>query len=343
MNNLCYTEKLIALFQFSISYFEKRKIRALYWTAFYFSMAIILTNCIGLNGPKYISQSTYNYTINKAGDFDLRLDKITKATYGIISITFYGHPLNSQKGTIIISSGVGYVLDIFQKPVLATAYHVLHTGDINDREIFGYSIRFEKIANRSFLLSNKNEIFLVIKTLKEYLIENDGGGGIVDKSVYDGLFDDLKAEFSQSWHIPDVNLTAHRDTGIVFVAITDANSIDSIPFDYIEEHPEIRLGKQVAVYGCPNSTGAHYREGVISRTDSYNFIKNDYFPYGYHTDIILADGDSGAPIISTSNDGKLRIFGMVLAAMPNQPRLGKVLSSQYIRKILNTEDLGEKW
>lgn len=337
--NMCYLKRLISLSQHRVNYLSKIIIKVPISFIIYFSLVILFTNCVGLQETRYTSQGRHLYRINKADDFYLRLDEITKATYGIINITYYGHPLNKKKGTIIIHSGVGYVLKIYDHSVLITASHVLNAEETTICDIFGYPLSFEKIANRSFVLSNKNEIFMVIKTLKEYLVKKGGGGGIVDNSVYDGIYNYLKAAFNQSLEISGVNQISDRDKDISFVTLTDVEPMNSIPIDYMEESPEIRLGKQVAVYGFPNSSGAHYREGVISKTDSYDFIKNKYYPYCYHTDIILSEGDSGAPIISTSNDGKLKIFGMVLSAMPNQPRLGKVISSEYIKEKLKSEGI----
>ena len=91
----------------------------------------------------------------------------------------------------------------------------------------------------------------------------------------------------------------------------------------------------IGVLGSPRSAGLQYREGVISREQSWDHQHGRVYADAFQVDVPIGDGDSGAPVVATTPGGRLRVIGVIVAAMPRSPRLGRAVSSRRVHALLD--------
>ena len=274
--------------------------------------------------------------LSKNTPFSKQLDRMARATHGILTITFYAHPMNEDTGEVVVSAGTGIAIAAGTHNYLVTAAHVLAPEETISHEFIGFTATFEKSETRAFLYPPGADLFGPMKQIAA-LLKGQGGGSQVSRMRYEHILSFTGVLLGGSADITawDRRNGVHPD--LVALHIPANTPVKAIPSASVDTAPWVVPGKEIALFGNPNAYGRHYREGVISRPDSLDHQQGNRRAASYHIDVIVAEGDSGAPVLSTSHDGQLKVYGILVASMPRQPRLGRVVSGKALKNLIETD------
>ncbi len=290
--------------------------------------AVLLTAC-GAPSPLLLT---------KGRSFATDLTEVSSATGSLLAVTFYAHPMNPATGTVLVASGTCLCIDTGRGKTLVTAQHVVQPENERPLSLLGVSLSLEKADTRRFFFPAEAEVFSRIKTIHDDLAARGGPVGQVSRAFYENLFAPQRGLFHDGAEITDwsIDTLPRHDVATIRVPET-APPLETValPLKRLADQPMIAMGRGVGVLGSPGSAGRQYREGVISRAIAWDHRRGEPFPDAFHLDIPMGDGDSGAPVLATRVDGRIEVIGMVVAAMPFSPRLGRAVSSGPIFSLLS--------